>query len=340
MVDLIATDEQQQIATGVASFLAAELPLSRLTSRRDAADTDYRFFPRMGGLGWFGLALSEEEGGVGYSAVEEALVFRELGRVLAPPSIMATSLAAQVAAGSGDRPLAARLISGEAVAALAIGIGTPAMSPTIDGRFQILEAGAASHVLFLGETTSAIADKQTLGVLTPGDSADNALSLDVVEASGLAPNLTGPAAAAVWRRAKLLSAAMLAGICEATRDLASEYAKVRKQFDQPIGVYQAVKHKCSDMAIRAEAVNAQVAFASICVRDERPDAAFQVAAAKLLGAQYALLSAKDAIQVHGAIGFTTELPMHLFLKRAHVLDQFLGGTRREQIALLNENAPQ
>jgi alkylation response protein AidB-like acyl-CoA dehydrogenase len=122
--------------------------------------------------------------------------------------------------------------------------------------------------------------------------------------------------------------------------MASGYAKIRETFGAPIGKYQAIKHKCADMAIRADAVNAIVAFASITVRDERHDADFQTRAAKLLATQYALLNAKENIQVHGAIGFTTDLPAHLLLKRAHVLDQFAGAVRRQQIDLLAQPAAQ
>jgi alkylation response protein AidB-like acyl-CoA dehydrogenase len=148
------------------------------------------------------------------------------------------------------------------------------------------------------------------------------------------------AGAHIYRNAVMLSASMLAGMCEETRDMASAYAKMREQFGQPIGKFQAVKHKCADMAIRSDAVNALVSFASVTVRDGRDDADFQVAAAKLLASQYALLNAKENIQVHGAIGFTTDLPAHLFLKRAHVLDHFCGAVRRQQRNLLAQTAAQ
>jgi len=331
MVDLIATDEQQQITASVADFLSAEMPLARLTSRRDDPDADYRLFPRMAALGWFGLGLPEADGGLGLSAIEEASLFRELGRVLAPPAVLATCLAAELAAREGQADLAAQFIAGQAIAALTLPAGP---------RRLVLEGRAATHLLFLSEDQCSLVETGAAGPLTPGRSADDALALDTLEGVPTGSGVSGDAAARIWSRAKLLSAAMLAGVCEAARDAASEYAKVRKQFDQPIGVFQAVKHKCSDMAIRAEAVNAQLAFASICLRDARPDTAFQVNAAKLLAGQYALLSAKEAIQVHGAIGFTTELPLHLLLKRAHVLDQCLGGTRGAQVALLDEPAPQ
>ncbi|MBV9511308.1 MAG: acyl-CoA/acyl-ACP dehydrogenase, partial [Caulobacteraceae bacterium] len=253
MVDLIATDEQSQIASSIAAFLAEEMPLSRLTSRRGPEDTDHRFFKPMAELGWFGLGLLEDAGGVGYGAVEEALLFRELGRVLAPPATLATTLAAH--ASTGDAALRARLLAGEASAAVAVPVGL-AQGPTFKGRFQVFEADAVSHVLLLASDAAAVVPLESLGALTPGASADDALRLDLAEVDGVAATVTGDAAGAIWRRAKLLSAAMLAGVCEATRNIASEYAKVRHQFGQPIGVFQAVKHKCSDMAIRADAVNA------------------------------------------------------------------------------------
>jgi alkylation response protein AidB-like acyl-CoA dehydrogenase len=88
----------------------------------------------------------------------------------------------------------------------------------------------------------------------------------------------------VFSRDALLTAAMLAGIAESTPDQAVEYAKARVQFGQPIGVYQAVKRPRADMAIRAEGAAFQLFFATLAFEAARPDAAFQVSAAKVVAA--------------------------------------------------------
>ena len=342
MVDLVVTDEQQQIADSVADFLKSELPLERLAvkSGRANSDADHAKWRDMGELGWFGLGLPEEAGGIGYSQVEEALLFRELGRSLVTPSAIAASLGARVAAASGNHELAASIISGEVRPALTVAVGPVEIGERVTGKFQIFDGEDAPLALFVSPEGAALVERRAMNDLQPTRSADDALSLEIGDLNGTATVAHVGPEAGIHRNALLLTAAMLAGMCEQTRDMASGYAKVREQFGSPIGKFQAVKHKCADMAIRADAVNAQVAFASITVRDDRPDAEFQAIAAKLLATQYALLNAKENIQVHGAIGFTTELPAHLFLKRAHLLDHFGGSVRRQQMALLDQPAPQ
>jgi alkylation response protein AidB-like acyl-CoA dehydrogenase len=139
---------------------------------------------------------------------------------------------------------------------------------------------------------------------------------------------------ALHRQAQLLVAAQLLGMAEASRDMAVDYAQVRMQFGQPIGAFQAVKHRCANMAIGAEALRAQLVLAAIAERDGWPDAAFQVDACRLLAARCALANAGANIQMHGGIGFTAECDAHLFLLRAHLLEH-LGGpvrTLRERLA--------
>jgi len=123
--------------------------------------------------------------------------------------------------------------------------------------------------------------------------------------------------------ASVLVAAMLSGICEATRDQSAAYAKVRVQFGVPIGSFQAVKHRCADEAVRAEAATQIVTLAALAVRDGRPDADLLWAAARSVTADHAMRNAADNIQNLGGIGYTAEHDAHLFLKRAQVLADLL-----------------
>jgi alkylation response protein AidB-like acyl-CoA dehydrogenase len=116
--------------------------------------------------------------------------------------------------------------------------------------------------------------------------------------------------------------------------MAVEYAKDRVQFGRPIGSFQAVKHRCADMAVRAEVARSLTTFAALALRDGEPDAPRHVLEAKALAVDAALANAHDDVQNHGGMGFTWEADAHLYLKRAWVLEhQF--GTRR---ALLDELA--
>jgi alkylation response protein AidB-like acyl-CoA dehydrogenase len=123
---------------------------------------------------------------------------------------------------------------------------------------------------------------------------------------------------------QVLVAAMLSGIAAATRDASASYAKLRKQFDVPIGSFQAVKHRCAEQAVRAEASTQVVTLAALATDADRADADLLRGSARLVTADYAVANASDNIQNHGGIGYTYEHDAHLYLKRAHVLALTLG----------------
>jgi alkylation response protein AidB-like acyl-CoA dehydrogenase len=140
---------------------------------------------------------------------------------------------------------------------------------------------------------------------------------------------------APWVRGQVLVAAMLSGITEATRDASASYAKLRKQFDVAIGSFQAVKHRCAEQAVRAEAATQATTLAALSVDAGRDDASLQVASARLVAGDYAVTNAADNVQNHGGIGYTAEHDAHLFVKRAHALSLTLGEPSDLSAAVLN-----
>ena len=140
-------------------------------------------------------------------------------------------------------------------------------------------------------------------------------------------------------RGGVLVAAMAAGIAEATRDDSAFYARTRSQFGRPIGMFQAIKHRCSDMAILAEAAWCQVAYAVLSLSAEHGDAVQQVSAAKVVAGAAAIENASANIQNHGALGCTTEHSAHLYLKRSWVLENLYGTTDYHQRRLLEGASP-
>jgi alkylation response protein AidB-like acyl-CoA dehydrogenase len=132
----------------------------------------------------------------------------------------------------------------------------------------------------------------------------------------------------------VLTAALSSGIASRTTELAVAFAKQRHQFDKPIGSFQAVKHMCADMLVRAEVARAAVDAAGVMLDDPDVDATTAVHTAKLLASEYAIANAKACIQVHGGMGFTWEVDAHLYLKRAAVLATRFGGVdaHAEQLA--------
>ena len=342
-MDLSPSDEQRSIVTSVAEFLAEKMPTSTVRQLRDVdLGTLSDFWTSAAAQGWFGLGLDEELGGAGYGLVDEALLFKEIGRFLTPGPVVATTLAARVAALGKHGDLAADILSGAVPVGLAVPQpGTePLESGKVTGGYDLLDAKHTSYVLVSAPSGSAL--------VAASDCSDrqDALPIDDVGSRETCSFDTDAAVYVptevedLYSRGVVLTTAVLAGICEATRDMATGYAKTREQFGRPIGAFQSIKHRCADMAVGADAAGAALLFAALSLAEGREDAAFQVAAARIVAEQRALWSSRENIQVHGGMGFTAECDAHLYLKRTHLLGQTFGGVRGAQADLLTQAAAQ
>jgi alkylation response protein AidB-like acyl-CoA dehydrogenase len=308
-MDLELTPEQDEIVSAASNLLEKE------------ADP----WPRCAELGWFALAVPEAFGGVGYGAAEASLLFVELGRHLVPGPFLGTVVASRLAATTG-LDLAASLLSGERGVALVDGGNVYERRPG-DLGVAITQGGAT---LF---PAAALQDGEALVAMDPSTTIER---LDVDDAEAVAQ--WGPEAQA-WELALVLTAAMLSGIAEATLAQSVEHVSSREQFGQPIGAFQAVRHRCADMAIRAEAARAVTRFAALSVDASSDDARFQALSAVTVARNAALANAHDNVQNHGAMGFTAEHRAHLYVKRARLLASRMGGRRAQLDALLASPAP-
>jgi len=309
MIQLSLSPEQLEVAAVAEKFLATELPLNKVRSlaETDTPSTiDDGTWRHCADLGWFGLGVPESRGGVGFGPVEEFALFRELGRHLTPGPFIPTVIAGWVAAAVDDERLAADLFGGARRAGLLVD------RYVFDGEVGGLAVG------FDGDTCRVA----TISSLDPRPSVDASVRLVVAELGEPIAECTD---ALLLARAQVLVAATQLGIADAVRDMSVEYAKQRLQFGKPIGTFQAVKHRCADMAMRSHAATAQTLFAAFHVESRADDATFQAAAALLVANKAANANAADNVQNHGAIGFTVEHDAGLFARRAHMLEYALGG---------------
>ena len=145
--------------------------------------------------------------------------------------------------------------------------------------------------------------------------------------------------AALVLRGTVLVASQLAGIAAATAEQSTQYAKDREQFGRPIGSFQAVKHRCADMAVRSDAATSLVRYASLSVVDGLDAAGFHTHAARTMAADAAVANSQINVQNHGGIGFTWEHTAHRYVTRAQVLSRTLGDRRSHLALLLDESAP-
>lgn len=332
MIDLLPSEEQQQIIDSVVAYLEENMPLARLRPGPDGgmpqgariADAQWR---DMAALGWFGLGVSEASGGADCAVVGEMLVARELGRYAASPSIVATMTAAHLAARAGS-DLFQRITRGELRIAFANRLHA-------DGEvYHLIDAQEAEYFLVADETAAALYPAAAFADARPVVALDDSITLERARLAPSARPLLEEPGSGIARHVSLLNCAQLLGVAAGAMTLAVEYAKVREQFGQAIGAFQALKHRCADMAVLAEAAYAQTYLAGLAQAGGEPDAGRQIAAARLVSADAALSNARSCIQIHGGIGFTAECAAHVFLKRAHLLGRLGGDSRSIREALL------
>jgi len=342
-VDFELTDDQRSLADLVRTIVAGRFPLDRTRRAEEARQVvDADDWAALGEAGVFSLTVPEDRGGVGLGLADAAVVFEELGRGLVPGPLVASHLAAGVWAGvvaaGSELPELARSADGlagsvdgtavvGAVRRPAVGNGGPLLVEHLASltALVVVDPDGGLH-LIAGDDLAAVADvavpvDRSLDPLTP-----LAVVADLPPGDPIPGGEAGGSVAARWTRDhRVLTGALCAGMAAATCGLAVDYAKGRQQFGRPIGSFQAVKHLCADMLVRAETARAAVEAAAVTA--DQPDVGDPdraAAGAAMLAAEAALANAKSCIQVHGGMGFTWEVPAHLYLMRARVLATSLG----------------
>jgi len=340
-MNLLPTEDQDLIVQSISAFLAAEAPLDRLRPRHgQVGNTDHSLWPRLAELGVWGLSTPEDLGGVGLGVCEEYLLFREFGRHLLSLGALGLTLATRIAAAGGAHDELALLLTGEARVAIANPRGPTTLGPISSGDWHLIEAESPDFVVAWSAAGAALFRADAFKVTASPVAMDSHIILRRAVLDPAVPLVFLPRETDdIGLRALVLIAAYAVGIVEAAREASTTYAKVREQFGQPIGRFQAVKHRCANMAIRAEVAACQTTYAAVALQAGERDGAFHAIAAKLLATEAALRNAADNIQNHGAFGFTAEGDAHLFLKRAHTLDFLSGDLPHQRAALLREPPP-
>jgi alkylation response protein AidB-like acyl-CoA dehydrogenase len=340
-VDLLPSPDQLELVGVASEFFAEQHPISGIRRRRDEPGATTRaLWSAAAELGLLGVSAAEEAGGLGLGLDDEVLLFRELGRRLVPGPFVASVLGARLAARTGRPDLARAIVGGDVLVGLAQRRDGPVTDGhSLSGRLDLFDAPDTGYLLLADPSGAGLVTTPSLGDIRPAECIDPGTRLATARAEGVpvvcwAPRADEP----IGLRGMVLSSAILVGIAEAARDLSVEHAKSRVQFGRPIGVNQAIKHACVDMAVAAEAAVQQTLFASISLRSGRSDAEFQVLAASVMAGRAAIDNAAGCIQVHGGMGYTDEHDAHLYLKRAHVVDQFFGTARDSLRGLLDAEA--
>ncbi|WP_426368904.1 acyl-CoA dehydrogenase family protein [Streptomyces sp. E-08] len=305
-------DEQREFARSLDSMLtAAGTPAAvRAWAAGDTAP-GRALWSRLAEAGVFALAVPERHDGLGPLPVELAVAFTELGRHAVPGPVVETVAAAALLDRLGDDTSAAllpQIASGKAVVSLCV----PAA-----GSPYALDADTADAVLVVEGDTVRLAE--TAGPVQP--SADPARRLarplgGTVLARG--PAVTAAAAHAT-EVAALVTAAQCLGLGRALLDRTVEYVKQRTQFGVAIGTFQAVKHRLADTLIALEFAQPLLHAAALALAEGTGRGSAEVAAAKVTAGEAAYAAARTALQLHGAVGYTEELDLALWIRKARPL---------------------
>jgi alkylation response protein AidB-like acyl-CoA dehydrogenase len=246
--------------------------------------------------------------------VDLCVVQEELGRVAAPGPFLAHAIAR--AAVPGER-LATIALAGED------GHWVPNHSPV---KTFVLDLDLVERLIIV-EPATGVADVRAAAVERRAvGSVDTTRRLfEVTVPPGLQFSEIGaPALERVLHRAWVAVAAEQVGTAARLLDMTLGYVRERVQFDQPIGAFQAVKHKAADMAVDLERATAATYYAAMAVDAAHPDRHRAVHVAKAAAGRAAHRCATEAIQLHGGIGFTWEHDLHLYLRRALAAEALLG----------------
>jgi len=311
--------DQESLQEGVRAFVEGRVPLDTVRELEAAgARVDRALWAELGEMGVFSIALPEDQGGLGMGVAEAALVFEELGRGIVPGPLVGTALAAGILDGAATGELVVAVLEpAEPITVVEFPADVDALLLLADDGIRRVDPAAL-------ETTPVVRPTDALTPLA-------VVTRTSVDGKGVIPAGELVADAAASARARLvgttLTAALQVGVALRATELATQYAKEREQFGKVIGSFQAVKHLCADMLIRAEVARVAVYAAAVTLDGRSDDDAERaVAAAKCVAGNAAIQNGKSGIQVHGGNGYTWEFDIGRYWKRACVLDTQFGNS--------------
>jgi len=298
------TEDQLLFAEGLRDMLSKECPPSRVRAVwDDGSGHDPALWAQLAEMGVLSMLVPESAGGMGGTEVDLVLLLEELGRAAVPGPVLETAAVVAPA-------LASSLEAGVSV------IGSAAIGPDGSRAPYVPHAQVAEVVLVPGGIV------RTAGAtLTDVEGIDGGRRLSEV---------TGPVEAFAYDedlafdRGALAASAYLVGLSSWMIDTAAEYARQREQYGRPIGVNQAVKHLLADALLKVEFARPALYRAAWSVSVGEPTRARDVSMAKAFASDAAYRATRSSMQVHGAIGYTWEADLQLWMKKAWALQRAWG----------------
>lgn len=358
-MDIKLNDDQLEISRQARRFFENETPMEyvRAMFEDEKGFTD-EIWGKMAELGWTAMCIPEAYDGLGLELLDLAVVLEEMGRAVVPGPFFSTvmlggGILAEAGSDAQKKEFLPRLAAGEIRGTLAL--HEPDAGGDLD--YVRMEAKAEGGGFVLEGTKVFVPDAHVSDFLVVPALAKDGLTLFLVEsgASGLAvsplPTMDGTRKLCVvefggvevgrdavlaapgqgnapldraLRRAQVGLCAECVGGAQKAMEVATEYAQVRIQFDQPIGAFQAIKHRCAQMYVEVESARSILYWAAWAQDHAEEEAAMAASVAKAYCSEMFTRTAASAIQVLGGTGFSWEHDIHFYLKRAKANEAALG----------------
>jgi len=355
-VEFGLNESQEFLKDSARKFFAGECPSAEMRRLMETGTSyDAALWSKLTKQGYTGIIFPEAYDGVGLGKVELMLLMEETGRALLPGPffstvVLAGSVLEAVGTAAYKNKYLAPICRGEVRATVALVDASASWNPR-DVQLSATNGKLTGEKLFV--TDAAIADFLVVvarnGVFVV-DSKAHGLKISRMHGMDLTRKLykvefnntpaehiggTTDLPRAFDIAAAALAAELVGGM-QRILDVTVEYAKTRKQFGKPIGMFQAVQHQCADMYLETESSRSAVYHAGWALEENSPDAAIAVSIAKMYASDAARTVGNRGIQIHGGMGFTWENDLHLYYRRAKASETAFGDAtfHRERIARL------
>jgi alkylation response protein AidB-like acyl-CoA dehydrogenase len=349
------TESQQILKDTARKFFANECPIAHVRKLMET-DTAYDapLWQTLAEQGFTGIIFPEEHGGMGLGIVELILLMEEAGYALLPGPLFSTMMAGAVLYASGTEAQQqnhlARICNGQAratVAFLESNANWDLMALRLTGgskltgtKLFVTDAAIADFIVVAATDGVYLVQAKAPGLkIEPMKGIDLTRKLHSVSFSNTPAEKLGGNASGLEQALNIATATLAAemtGGMQRVLETTVAYAKTRKQFGKPIGIFQAVQHMCADMYLETESARSAAYYAAWALQENAPDAATAVSIAKMYASDAGRTVGNRGIQVHGGMGFTWENDIHLYYRRAKASETMLGDAafHRERIAKL------
>jgi alkylation response protein AidB-like acyl-CoA dehydrogenase len=349
-------ESQVLLKDNARKFFAGECPMQEVRRLMETETShDPVLWSKMVEQGYTGIIFPEECGGIGLGKVELILLMEEAGRALLPGPFFSTvalagSVLDAVATPEQKKRYLSLICCGEArssVAMLEAGVSWDPADAQMSGasgkltgeKLFVPDAMVADFLVVVARDGVFLVDAGAAGMeVQPMQAMDLTRKVCSVRFSGTPAERLGNTAG-LARALDVAAAALgaeMVGEMQRTLDVTVEYAKTRKQFGKPIGMFQAVQHQCADMYLETESARSAVYYAAWALEENAPDAAVAVSIAKMYASDAARTVGNRGIQIQGGMGFTWENDLHLYYRRVKASETSFGDStfHRERIARL------